>query len=421
MKWILTLTVLTFMSFVFAEDYACPDGKSKKSITIKKDQSFNFDIAPGYGPKTKCGVVYKPQRKGKTKCKKIKFSCTTFDLPNKSGPPKCKKGDKLKVGKQFFCKTKSPDVESTKPIKLMFLSDKKDSSGAATCTIMCADTATAPPPTTTTGPSTPSDCKCGLANRVTKIVGGQNVEVNEYPWQAGIVSKGSVKPWCGGSLVNSRWVLTAAHCTAGATSNNIQILLGDHKTNQNDHEVFNVEAIQDHESYDSQTFDYDFSMIKLSTEVDWAANPRIRPVCIPTEPSGVDFAGATATVTGWGTTSSGGSQPNTLKEVDVGVISNFQCGNDYGYSSDRITDSMLCAVVPGGGKDACQGDSGGPLVFTPGDGVTPGNHNYKLIGVVSWGIGCAEANYPGVYARVTNQRSWIQNWMATAGETCPYL
>merc|ERR1712227_387619 len=137
-------------SFVFAEDYACPDGKSKKSITIKKDQSFNFDIAPGYGPKTKCGVVYKPQRKGKTKCKKIKFSCATFDLPNKSGPPKCKKGDKVKVGKQFFCKTKSPDVESTKPIKLMFLSDKKDSSGAATCTIMCADTATAPPPTTTT-------------------------------------------------------------------------------------------------------------------------------------------------------------------------------------------------------------------------------------------------------------------------------
>ena len=54
--------------------------------------------------------------------------------------------------------------------------------------------------------------------------------------------------------------------------------------------------------------------------------------------------------------------------------------NDYGYNSNRITDSMLCAVVPGGGKDACQGDSGGPLVYTPGDGVTPGNHNYKLIG-----------------------------------------
>jgi len=154
MKWILTVALLQ-LTVVFAVDYVCPDGKSKKSITIKKDQSFLFDIAPGYGPKSKCGVVYKPQKKGKTRCKKIKFSCTTFDLPNKSGPPKCKKGDKLKVGKQFFCKTKAPEVESTKPIKLMFLSDKKDSSGVATCSVMCADSATTTPPPspTTAGPS----------------------------------------------------------------------------------------------------------------------------------------------------------------------------------------------------------------------------------------------------------------------------
>jgi len=153
MKWILTVALLQ-LTAVFAVDYVCPDGKSKKSITIKKDQSFLFDIAPGYGAKSKCGVVYKPQKKGKTRCKKIKFSCTTFDLPNKSGPPKCKKGDKLKVGKQFFCKTKAPEVESTKPIKLMFLSDKKDSSGVATCSVMCADSATTTPPPspTTAGP-----------------------------------------------------------------------------------------------------------------------------------------------------------------------------------------------------------------------------------------------------------------------------
>jgi len=154
MKWILTVALLQ-LTVVFAVDYVCPDGKSKKSITIKKDQSFLFDIAPGYGAKSKCGVVYKPQKKGKTRCKKIKFSCTTFDLPNKSGPPKCKKGDKLKVGKQFFCKTKAPEVESTKPIKLMFLSDKKDSSGVATCSVMCADSATTtPPPSPTTAVTT---------------------------------------------------------------------------------------------------------------------------------------------------------------------------------------------------------------------------------------------------------------------------
>merc|ERR1711862_153422 len=83
------------------------------------------------------------------------FSCTTFDLPNKDSK-KCRKGDKLKVGKQFFCKSKSPSIQSTKPIKLMFLSDKKDSSGSATCTIECVGSTPAPspsPPTTTTGAS----------------------------------------------------------------------------------------------------------------------------------------------------------------------------------------------------------------------------------------------------------------------------
>jgi len=154
MKWILTLSVLTFLSSVLAVDYACPDGKSKKSITIKKDQTFNFDVAPGYGAKTKCSVMYKPSKSKKTKCKKLKFSCTTFDLPNKDAK-KCRKGDKLRVGKQFFCKSKSPSIQSTKPIKLMFMSDKKDSSGSATCTIECVGSTPAPsPPTTTTGTTT---------------------------------------------------------------------------------------------------------------------------------------------------------------------------------------------------------------------------------------------------------------------------
>merc|ERR1711862_61305 len=85
------------------------------------------------------------------------FSCTTFDLPNKDSK-KCRKGDKLKVGKQFFCKSKSPSIQSTKPIKLMFLSDKKDSSGSATCTIECVGSTPAPSPSgaATTAGASPS-------------------------------------------------------------------------------------------------------------------------------------------------------------------------------------------------------------------------------------------------------------------------
>jgi len=413
-----TLCILLFVSLVIAEDYTCPPGRSKKVIKISDGDNFSFTIPDNYGPRTKCAVSYRLARRS---CKKAYFFCNSFDLPNRSGLPSCRRGDKLRVGKTPFCQTDGPpETAFTRGLRLLFTSDRRTSGAGAQCTVLCGsgNSPTPPPPTPPPGPGTGSgDCKCGLANRVSRIVGGQEAEVNEYPWQAGLVSTGSTKPWCGGSLVNSKWVLTAAHCTAGENANSIQILLGDHKTNKNDHVVFNVASINDHQSYDSQTTDYDFSMIKLTTAVDWAAHPDIRPVCLPAT-TGNDYSGVTATVTGWGTTSSGGSQSKTLLEVDVGVISNNQCSNDYGYSSSWITDTMLCAVVPGGGKDACQGDSGGPLVATSGDGVTPGQ-NYDLIGVVSWGIGCASADYPGVYARVTNQLSWIQNWMATDGEDCP--
>ena len=102
---------------------------------------------------------------------------------------------------------------------------------------------------------------------------------------------------------------------------------------------------------------------------------------------------------GWGRLSFGGSTSNVLREVNMEVISNSQCKKAYGAS--RITENMLCANAAGGqgGKGTCQGDSGGPLVSSgTGDGVSPGQ-NYDLVGVVSWGFGCADKDYPGVYAR----------------------
>ena len=80
----------------------------------------------------------------------------------------------------------------------------------------------------------------------------------------------------------------------------------------------------------------------------------------------LNYALETATTTGWGTTSSGGSLSSKLREVDVKVLTNSQCGADYSYPSAWITERMLCANVAGGGKDACQGDSGGPLVTASG-------------------------------------------------------
>jgi len=257
--------------------------------------------------------------------------------------------------------------------------------------------------------------------RSTRIVGGEVTDVNEYPWQAGLVSKGSSFVWCGGSLVNSRWVLTAAHCTIDAKASKIQVLLGEHDYNsdgETDTLRMGVMTIKNHPDYDGQKYDYDFSMLKLKSEVDFCSYPHIRPICLPPDTSD-NYAGDKAITTGWGTTSSGGSVSNELREVTLDVITNNQCKNNFAYSSSMITSQMLCANVDGGGKDACQGDSGGPLVTSKGgSGVTAGE-NYLLIGVVSWGYGCAQAEAPGVYARVTSQLTWIQDFLSQSGRSCP--
>jgi len=152
----------------------------------------------------------------------------------------------------------------------------------------------------------------------------------------------------------------------------------------------------------------------LERKIQWEEYPHIRPVCLPADASQT-YEGETATVTGWGNTYRPPLPPlfpPSLQEVEVGVITNKACAEDYGYNGHaNITESMLCAVVPGGGKDACQGDSGGPLMVTNGDGETPGQ-NYYQIGVVSTGHGCAKANYPGIYSRVTVALDWIKKVLA---------
>lgn len=152
-------------------------------------------------------------------------------------------------------------------------------------------------------------------------------------------------------------------------------------------------AIYSHESYSSYTLDNDIAIIKVATPLKLGST-NAQKVALPA--SGSDPAvGNKLRVSGWGYLKEGGSLPANLMRVDVDVVDRSQCNSLYG--SNQITSNMICAGdVKNGGKDSCQGDSGGPVVLSN-----------QVVGIVSWGYGCARPGYPGVYTRVSNYINWI--------------
>jgi len=271
-----------------------------------------------------------------------------------------------------------------------------------------------PPTTTTTTTPAPTlppvtvpvgSCKCGQAKTISKIVGGVETEENEYPWQVGLTTASGRTPFCGGSLISNKEVLTAGHCIT--SGQDIYVVVGEHDVTKPDGEKkVKVCGINNHPQYSG--VQYDYSVLTLCEEVAFTED--VAPVCLPTTSGrGSEYEGVNSVVSGWGTLSSGGSQPSVLMEADVVTMSNSECSGNYGYNSWDLTNQMICANNPG--KDSCQGDSGGPLTTKD-----PTTGAYTLIGVVSWGYGCASSNYPGVYARVTDQISWINS--KVTGATC---
>lgn len=337
---------------------------------------------------------------------------------------------------------------------------------------------------------------CGESSRTRtgRIVGGSDTKLGQWPWMSAMYlnkhsqfSGTAGEFWCGGALINKRYILTAAHCLSDQrgnryTSDQVTIKLGGvdlakhqapqdmlrngdletersslfsfgqhHKTKQrNDEEEefswtsfitkalgltsatsssnsntannaqtnkaaekkqqlaahakktyfkeYRVASVKQHPKFQRHGFYNDIGLIELKSAVDY--DDLISPVCLPSEYDlKRDMSGYMATVLGWGTLSYGGQGSKLLQQVSMPIWNNKDCDDRY---LQPIGKTFLCAGFLTGGKDACQGDSGGPLMISDGTG------RWTLHGVVSFGKTCAQANYPGVYTRVSEYLDWIR-------------
>ncbi|KAH8280264.1 hypothetical protein KR018_001171, partial [Drosophila ironensis] len=220
-----------------------------------------------------------------------------------------------------------------------------------------------------------------------RIVGGSATTIASFPWQISLQRSGSHS--CGGSIYSSSIIVTAAHCLQSVSTSVLKVRAGSTYWSSGG-TLVSVASFKNHEGYNSNTMVNDIAIVKLSSALSFGSD--IKSIGLA---SSSPANGASASVSGWGTLSYGSSSiPSQLQYVNVAIVSQTTCASStYGYGS-QIKSTMLCAYTAG--KDACQGDSGGPLVS---GGV--------LVGVVSWGYGCAYANYPGVYADVATLRSWV--------------
>jgi transmembrane serine protease 11D len=243
-----------------------------------------------------------------------------------------------------------------------------------------------------------------------RIVGGEPVLATDHAWQValvrGILPEPQRSQFCGGSLIGTNWVLTAAHCVRNSVvredPSRLDVVAGT-AVYISGGERLKVAAIHTHPKYNASTMENDFALLQLASPATTGGSATTRPIAFADKDTQVP-AGTTACVTGWGATAESAAGSLELLGAEVPVVSNDVCNQPQSYNGD-IKSTMLCAGKEVGGVDSCQGDSGGPLWATIQGRQT-------LVGVVSWGEGCARRLKYGIYALVPTAAEWIASTTA---------
>ncbi|KAL2087425.1 hypothetical protein ACEWY4_016253 [Coilia grayii] len=231
-----------------------------------------------------------------------------------------------------------------------------------------------------------------------RIVGGSVCPKGHCPWQ--VLLQYGRKAFCGGVIYKPTWILTAAHCLENLNVNHLKIVAGEHDrtVDEGTEQTIKVKEMIPHPDYDPKTVDNDIALLELHEPI--AFTPHAVPVCLPTrglaerELWAIHFH----TVSGWGRRSENGPESSLLRRLKVPRIRTQDCVKN---SNVSLTLNMFCAGYIEGKEDSCKGDSGGPL-------VTHYRNTTFLLGIVSWGKGCAKPGNYGIYTRVSNYLDWVQ-------------